>query len=224
MPRKGPNVKTFRRKRLRRFRNFRRKLINARANALTKYNQHHYLRWETTDRTCPLTNISGVNALSMDFHLDLLQNYTEITNLYDQYKIKWIKLHMEWSPLVPIPYDTANAWSSSGAHNPIVYFKRDYDDSGVASETDLKQSNQTRVMRLHPNRDQTIFLRPAILYQIYEGATSTGYAPKWRQRVDCGDPTVPHYGLKILFKCPPGVNYGTVNFRIQYAIECYNTR
>lgn len=224
MPRKGATSKTRGRKRLRRFRNYRRQRLNTRAVALTKYNIHHYLRWETTDRTIPLTNITGINSLGMSFQLDLLQNYTELTALYDQYKIKWVKLHFDWSPLVPIPYDTANAFSGSGAHNPIVYFKRDYDDATAPTEIEMKQSNQTRALRLHPNRNQTIFLRPAILHQIYEGATATAYAPKWRERLDCADVSVPHYGLKMLIKSPPSSNYGTVNIRVQVALECYNTR
>lgn len=217
--------KTRRGKRLRRFRYGRRKLAYPRINSLTKYNQHHYLRWETTDRTLPLTNVSGINAISMNFYLDLVQNASELTSLYDQYKIKWVKVLMEWSPLVPIPYESNNTWSGSGAANPILYYKRDYDDSNIATESEFKQSNQTRAMRLHPNRTQSIFLRPACNAVLFEGVSGSGYTPKWRQRIDCADSGVPHYGLKMLFKSPNTIpNYGTVLFRVQYAIECYNTR
>lgn len=226
MPRKKLYSKTRRTNKLRRFRYGRRKLAYPRYISASKYNKHNYLRWETEERVLTLpANVTGTAFDAYVFRLNALQNVAELTALYDQFRINWVKLLISWSPKQTFNTDYVNNWVASGAFTPQLWYMKDYDDANVPVDiTEFKQSNKARALRLMPNKDVKIVMKPACLNLVYEGAVDNAYVPKWRQYIDCADNSTPHYGLKLAVSYLPLQDLGALNIRIQYGVTMKQTR
>lgn len=156
-------------------------------------------------------NISGAYVLS----LDSLPNYTEFTNLYDQYKINGIKISF-----VP----STNSYITSGvsgvtAPNGFSRFSSalDFDDSTTpATENVLLQYGS---LRTTPGwKTHSRYFKPKIREAaVVDTTTGALTAATVRSNVwlDCDRPDVEHYGLKVF--CPMPVNT-TVSASITYSV------
>lgn len=127
---------------------------------------------------------------ALQWQLNDLNNYTELTSMFDQYMITGVKISFR---LIYSPDSTGNVATSQ---YPNLYVRTDYDDNNLSSATDIVQSNRAKRFILGPNRTKSIFVRPSILtYQKTSGAAQVT-APVWKQWVDCAYPDVVHLGLK----------------------------
>lgn len=127
---------------------------------------------------------------ALQWQLNDLNNYTELTSMFDQYMITGVKVSFR---LIYGPDSTGNVATSQ---YPNLYLRTDYDDNNLASTTDIVQSNRAKRFILQPNRTRSIFIRPSILtYQKTSGGAQVT-APIWKQWVDCAYADVVHLGLK----------------------------
>lgn len=133
--------------------------------------------------------------------------YTELTALYDQYRI-W-KVAFEFR-LLNNPNAIANpdpsgsitvAAATVNAVNwyPSLWIVPDHDDSSIPAITDIKQYARAKRFTMRPNSAIRYTIRPNVLSQLYDGAITTAYKVEkpgstW---VDCSQVSVPHYGLKF---------------------------
>jgi len=170
-----------------------------------------------------LTNVPIANAYS--FNLNQLPNPTEFTNLFDQYKITGAKL-------VFTPGANNALYSPLSGQSVAFGFNRfmsviDYDDSSIpASESELMQYNTLKVTP--PMRTHTRYLKPKILEALYNGTLSTAYQaarPGW---VDVGNPSVPHYGVKVYCAAPTiaGSTSSSITYNVYLTLyfACKNVR
>lgn len=218
--------KTFVRKIRRPMRAGRSRLIRRRLN---KYNVHRFVRWEPQD---PPTNtlscnfgISGTSAKGVLFKLNNVTNHSEFTNLYDHYMITGVKVYFDYSP----DYSAATSTDTNianGMYMPKLWIRRDYDDVNTPTLADMTESNQAFCIRFRPNKtSHSIFLKPACLNLVWRNASSTdGYASKWRQWIDCGNPDAEHFGLKLLAQGLASNNLGTITIRCKYYLAFKNVR
>lgn len=148
------------------------------------------------------------------FSLNNVTSSTEFTNLFDMYKITHvqIKFYMVVDP---------SAQASAVARYPRMWWTRDYDDANTLSINQIRERAKCGTALLTPSKPITINLKPALVVQTYRTALSTGYAPKWRQWIDCDQPDVPHYGLKIAIDDLTNTNY-RVQHEIKYWFACKN--
>lgn len=67
---------------------------------------------------------------------------------------------------------------------------------------------------------------PRYLTQIYESAVSTGYGQGPRKQwLDCADPSIPHYGIKMVFDTDPVLATPVIwQFYVTYYVEFKSTR
>lgn len=177
--------------------------------------------------------INGVNSTSysMSFNFSLagvnvfvggvasttlpLPNYTELTALYDQYKIDWVECEFMFS-------NNMSNITSPTIGLPVIYLAKDYDDSNAAGVTDLQQYSTQQVWQLGNahNRDgiKRIRIKPNVDMAVYQSALVNGYARSKPIFMDTGSPSVPHYGIKIAFdpidnQANSNVGYLTCNFK-----------
>lgn len=201
-----------------------RRVMRAR-RAINKTNVHHFVRWSSEETPIQVScnfGSSGVSPLGLNFRLNDVVNPTEFTTLYDQYKIKGVKIYFDYSPDVAGQGGSGN---SLIAYYPKLWMKRDYDDSGTPTLTQMTESNQTRCLRFNANRTTlSTFLRPSCLQELYQSSVSTAFSPLWRQWIDCGNPSVPHYGLKLLAQGLPSTNLGAISVRVKYYLAFKNVR
>lgn len=120
-----------------------------------------------------------------------LPNYTELTALYDQYRIDWIEMEFFYS---------INSSSGTTSPLPIIYLAKDYDDPGSATVTALQQYESCQTWQLGDQRGtgkKVIRVRPNVDINVYNTPASNGYARSGPIFIDTQSPNVPHYGVKI---------------------------
>lgn len=126
-----------------------------------------------------------------------LPNYTDFTNLYDQYMIKKIVLKI-------IPKVTQHNLATTTVGNsdlPQVHSAIDYDDA--TTPTSVQQLCEYQSYRM--TRGNAIHTR-VLVPKVELTADSSVSAPKSWQWLDCDAPTLNHRGIKVWFSAPQSAN------------------
>lgn len=207
MPRRSYRKKSFRRKR----KSFMRRRVGLGTNkaGMHYFKRSYFTAFNTYD--WPVIHNQG-----WDFFLSQLPNYTEFTNLYDQYKISRIKVKFIY---------TANSQNVTTAAAitalPNLLTVIDNNDSAALSTSgDYCQYRSFKIRRL--DKPCSVYFKPQFDIAAYSGAF-TSYAQKtgW---IDSNSPNVKHYGLK--FAVDPmfygaGANVtGRIQCILTYYIKC----
>lgn len=163
---------------------------------------------------------------AMQFRLENVQSSTDFTALYDQYRIKGVKIS-----IVPL---SDSATTQSSGFLPSLYWARDNDDGGVApaTEADLRQRQDCKTMRLTGPRSIYIS-NPKCTTDVEVQGAGVTLASKIENAgwIDCSDTNVMHNGLKMWFKnvdlrsAPSGVTPGVITafrFELTYYLQFRN--
>ncbi len=142
-------------------------------------------------------NIGSVNWRigGTSIYTDTLPNVTELTNLYDQWRLKGVIVRVD------VPLGLSNSLASSSI-SPLVMYAPDYDDSGSAVKADLLQYPQMKVHSFLKDGYTSLMFEfhPKPLRDIAGSGVSTVYGPMatapW---IRTSDTTTPHYGLKFFY-------------------------
>ena len=120
-----------------------------------------------------------------------MPNSTELTALFDQYRISGVMFK-----LVP----RFNVTESSTTLAPTATYPPsqvmtclDFDGQGPLSLQAILQYQNLKMTRGQAVHQR--YFKPAVLSMAYQSTVSTAYIPKWGQFIDTANPTVPHYGL-----------------------------
>lgn len=134
---------------------------------------------------------------ALEFKLQDIPNYAELTSLYDEYCISKVvvKFYPKFGQVGQVQGGgNLTVVPNSSAMKAFVT-AIDYDDSNTPpSRADLIQWGTARMHT--PTSLIKRVLTPCIAVQTYKTVASSGYSAKPLQWVDCGDDTVPHYGVK----------------------------
>lgn len=183
---------------------------------LQKYNVHMYKRWANPTT---YTTTSSTASFNQVYTLNDTVGASELTALYDQYKIVGVKVKLQ---LITNPDSDEIINNNTGIAStnwyPKVWYCRDYDNVATESVDDLRQRNNTKCKVMKPNQFVSIYLKPAVRNQIYLDGVTTATSPMWNQWIDCSNSTVPHYGLKLAFDLANFTPTQTWYFRAEY---CY---
>lgn len=165
------------------------------------------------------------------FCLSDLPNYTEFTALYDQYKIKMVKLQIK---MINVPESYALPGSAASNlyvnYYPTIWWTQDHDDNNYNTVAQMREFARVKHAVLYPNREVTILVRPTVLSQLYLNNTTTGYATQFKQPwLDMANPGIPHYGVKAAIdfeglELPIGGNNFQFKINAKYYFMCKNTR
>lgn len=122
---------------------------------------------------------------SIQFKLSDLPDYSEFTNLFDEYCISRVKIHFRPAALTNL--------TGTSYNNPWFIYVVDKDDAATPTTYDtLMQYPSVRIRS--GVRDHMVSFKPRFSVSIYNGVSDaygsrTGY-------IDCSNAAVPHYGLK----------------------------
>jgi len=153
---------------------------------------------------------------------------TDITNLFDNYRIAKVSLRFDLS------YNSApgNAGSGYGPLStvPLIHICPDYDDNAIpANRENVMENAYARTYKL--DRSFTMTITPRAQTVVSTGATTTSTAAGGLLPVgtwlDCGSPQIPHFGAKFWIEDFPVSATGSVpsaQLRITptYYLECKN--
>lgn len=147
----------------------------------------------------------------MVFRLADLPNYTEFTALFDRYMITKVK-----AQLLPRGNVSEVSQQTGVAQNTIsnIWSAIDYDDATApANLATILQYGNNR----HRRTTQTLtnVLAPKILSETYNNGITTAYSPSSKSKwVDCDNPNVQHFGVKVWLDAPPTPLTGTYSGQI----------
>jgi len=124
---------------------------------------------------------------SFQFTLSSTQGNTELTTLFDSYRIAFIEI--ELTPM----YNMAAITTAANLITPNLYTAIDLDDNTApASIAALQEYSTCRMTRF--DKSQTRRFQPFFAKALYSGTfVSFGMGHDW---VDCNSPTVQWYGMK----------------------------
>lgn len=149
-------------------------------------------------------DVSGVIGPS----LSQFPGYTDLTSLFDQYRI--IQIQIDFVPS-----------SSSGVYVPF-YSAIDYDDYTVAAGLGDLLQYQTLMVTQSAAVHTRVF-NPRIAAAAYGGVVFTSYAnlpgTTW---IDVASPSVNYYGLKYYW--PAGASTGILTPVVKAVIQCRSVR
>lgn len=185
-----------------------------------KQTHFHVRRIATGTETNFSINTSGGEGeflRAASFKLSDLEQYGELTSLYNQYMITKVVLDFQWT-ITAVSGDGPNA-----SYAPQLNYIRNYTDADPPSSSLFRQSGRVIRKRLTANNPFRISLTPACSQNIYQSAVSTGYSPMWKNRINMSDWAVPHYGLKYQIICPT-TDIGFIQVTAKYYVSCYQTR
>lgn len=156
----------------------------------------------------------GGSYQELTFSLDMLPDWPSIQALYDQYRIKWVKVTL----LPTFNSSDENMSGQSGCISSII----DNDSAtGISTDAEMGEYKSYRATRSY--RTHSRFLRPTPLREIYKSTISTAYETvKYAPWLDTNNPDVPHYGMSI-FIDGGNVNAG-LQIKIKMCVECKNTK
>jgi len=179
-------------------------------------------------RVCELDNFNTTEAVSpafgaYQFKLADCPNSAEFTTLFDQYRIRAVKITF---------YPVSNvAWTGSASTSmPIgeFYSLLDYDDATIP--TAIADMNQySTIRRTYFNRPHSRYFKPtATQVGVYEsGGATNGYrtlpTSTW---FDCSSNTILYYGLKCAYAVSNAASMQKENIRVTatYYMQFRRTR
>lgn len=141
----------------------------------------------------PVLSVNGITSFydvpfSLQFSLDQLQGYTDITNISDRYKLL----------SASITIHGGNTAAAVGSNMPWIEYIVDHDDASVPTIASIREKmgvrnkgfNQQGILRL-----SVPSLRVA--QSVYNTSLTSGYAvPGKATFINSLYPAVPHYGMK----------------------------
>lgn len=179
-----------------------RKSYGRKRSKLSKPGHFKLMRWSASDSTnnCHFL-IQGNDTVPSGtgtavFTLANVTAYNELVSLFDNYRItrvmyRWVVTrNPDWNST------TANrGWSVR------INWTHDFNDNTAISQSLIMQRSNMRELFINNDKltSKWYSLKPAVLLQMYESATTTAYQPKWRQWMDTNDNTAPHYGIKFAY-------------------------
>lgn len=182
------------------------------------YNQskiYTYTRWApTTELYLPTNNLTA--SYSYSFTANSVANVTDFTNLFDQYKIKGVKLEFR---LMTNPDSTVQPSNQSASYPPYLYPTLwtviDKDDDGTITLDQMRQHQGCKRSVLRPNQIVSRYVPyPTTLGMAYKSSISTAYINNKSTWVDCADISTPHYGIKTVIDTEGLANAGNYTVRL----------
>lgn len=163
-------------------------------------------------------------TFSYQFLLEEMHNYTEFTNLFDQYRLNWFKITMTPMATGALTSDAVNgATARIGYVNAGFHWVTDYDDTTEpAASSDgidvLMQYPNYRTKRLVGGKPIVITVKkPAILKDVYAGVTTAYEVDRKKIWLDIAYTDAVHYGIKGIVEvgpCGGGTEEIMIPFRV----------
>lgn len=126
--------------------------------------------------------------LSLDFRLSDITQPTDFTTLFDQYKISGVKVKITWT--------STQGEIGGGIPAPRLMYTVDEDDSGVPTEDSIRAKNSVKFHQFANGVPLVMYVKPRVARELYNNNLTTAYGPT-RAWIDCSNPNVPHYGMKM---------------------------
>ncbi len=154
---------------------------------------------------------------SLQFTLDQVPGYAELTNMYDAYSIDKVEVTFVWTK------------GNAAVDFPCMVVTQDYDDATApATVGEVGEYNSSRLLTFTPAMNkQVVTVEPRCAQTVFRTGVTSAYS--WgtkSQIIDAANADCPHYGLKWFL-----VNYNTtyqptsiMKVYLRFHLTAYATR
>jgi hypothetical protein len=192
-------------------------------------NYFKVVRRSTPSNITLATGTSQITGAA-NFQLSNMTNYSELTTLFDQYRIKKIICYFRLvaDPAGATIPNSTTANQQASCLDIIATVDHD-DDNALTTWAAHAEYSKSKTGVLKHDRWFKYAFYPTAANQIYNGVTS-GYAPmKPGTWIDLAYASVPHYGLKYLIRTPGAFVLGVgqniyIEVNYTYVVEFRNVR
>jgi len=151
---------------------------------------------------------------SLKFRLDQLVNYTELTNLFDSYKINGVKVFVQ---------NFYNTSSVTSIGLPWIEHFVDHDNSIPETVFQVRQRMGVKTKYFSANKQCiAMYCKPRLQQAVFNNVASGitfGVTPRGSQWVDCAQPTIEHYSVKGIVHNMWLGNAGLNNFQFDVNVN-----
>lgn len=173
---------------------------------------HNFVRTTYLSNQTLTCNGDGFAADTHAFRFaDLGADTTKFQALFDVYKIRKIVMEM-------IPVSTNNPTNNEGTTPQLfaakIIYAKDYDDDTTPTSIE-NLLNRKGSYLTNFNSKKAISLSPATAVPIYDGTLSYGYKQDRNSWLDCNDPNIKYYGIKLALQAAPNQRV-TFHLRTKY--------
>lgn len=165
-------------------------------------------------------SVPGTNGLydipfSVVARLDDMVNYTELTALFDQYKITGVKVQVQgW-----------NASNAPGTPLPFLQVDRDTDSANLVTPTAFRERMGIQTKYISASRPAvSMYFKPRVAQEVFATGVTTGYAiprgPVWLNTLN---PNIEHYcavGILRNVYIPAQASVSTLTWEVTYSVSC----
>jgi len=172
----------------------------------------------------PMFANGGVTNGAVDaFKLECTPHHSELTDLFDQYKIKKVELTFFYSNTE----QAAVAGATTTTHNMLMHYGvKDTDDgTPVANAAELSEYASCKITQL--SKPYTVTIYPKIAIAAYQDGVFTAYAADTNKWIDSDFPDVEYYGYKWgldFLGDNTNAQIGMLKVVSKYYIDCRNTK
>lgn len=135
-------------------------------------------------------------TLSTLFKLSSVNQPSDLTNLFDRYKISGVCLKIQYLQNVGSPQGVPNV-GAVYSNLPTIVYAFDGDDANVNTADVIQQKGYAKTRVLNANRPLSVYIRPRVTKEIYNSTISTGYSSEKACWLDANSSSIPHFGLKM---------------------------
>lgn len=168
---------------------------------------YKFSRYAANKLIIPL-NSATETSQSYSHRFNDISNYTEFTQLFDQYMLTGIAYYIR---LITNPDNNGSTSTTNNNVNPpltttnpstsifpVLWSVIDKDDDSVLTLSGMREKQGVKRSILRPNATIKRYVSyPRVSSEVYNSGVTTGYGvgkPLW---MDCNSPAVPHYGIKF---------------------------
>jgi len=147
----------------------------------------------------------------------VLPNASELTNLFDQYRIKKCYVELRWTQTeAPVTTSTTCA--------PIVHIANDYNSTGAFNSADMMQYPDLKTYQLGQSKAIRWSFEPRVRVDaLTNGGVLSSSAFNTTGWLDSSSTNIQHLGTKVYFDMggqTTNVSLGRIHMKVTYEIEC----
>lgn len=152
--------------------------------------------FQSSPVTSPVLPGNWEFTMSSQFQLSSVYQPSDLTNLFDRYKIVGVQLKIHYLQNVGSPQQVPNV-GAVYSNLPTIHYAFDGDDANINTKEQILQKGYCHSRVLNANRPTTIFLKPRVTKEIFNSPVTTGYSSEKACWLDANSSSVPHFGMKF---------------------------
>lgn len=165
------------------------------------------------------------NVYAWQFTAAMIPQFATFAALYDVYSIKLIEFTIRPRYAIETNPNASSMGTVAQRYLSNYIVVVDHDDANLPTNYNaLREYNTAREYYDNPAKVKKIVFKPAVAQIIYNNGITTANSERFSPWIDCANPNVPHYGVKMALPVNSTANFLTMDISVRYLIEFKHVR